>query len=29
VNFRTREDDLRELLEEAARAGRKLLSDGD
>jgi glutamate/tyrosine decarboxylase-like PLP-dependent enzyme len=29
VNFRTQEDDLHALLDEAARAGRALLSDGD
>ena len=26
VNFRTREDDLRALLDEAARAGREILA---
>ncbi len=29
VNFRTREDDLRALLDEAAEAGRTLLSEGE
>jgi glutamate/tyrosine decarboxylase-like PLP-dependent enzyme len=29
VNFRTREDDLRALVDEAARAGRALLSSGE
>jgi glutamate/tyrosine decarboxylase-like PLP-dependent enzyme len=28
VNFRTQEDDLRALLEEAARAGRAVLDEG-